>query len=144
VLFAHGDQGGGYVLYVEDAHVHLAYNDYGELLEVDAGSLVAGDHDVALEAIAIEDYRWDLNVIVDGEERAHLAGVSMLLGLAPLQGIDVGVDRGSPVSWPLFERRGSFRYDGSLTAVTYEPGEYAPYSPERVLAATIEAAHAYE
>jgi arylsulfatase len=144
VLFAHGDQGGGYVLYVEDGHAHVAYNEYGELLEADAGVLSSGAHDVSLEATAVDDYRWNLNVVVDGEARAQLKGVSMLLGLAPLQGIDVGVDRGSPVSWPLFQRRGSFAYQGVLHAVTYVPGEYAPYSPERVLAATIEAAHAYE
>jgi arylsulfatase A-like enzyme len=144
VLLAHGDQGGGYVLYVENGNLHLAYNDYGDLLEIDAGRLSPGVHEVTLEANAIEDYRWNLGVSVDGESRGRLDGVSMLLGLAPLQGIDVGIDRGSPVSWPLYERRGSFRYQGALHSVTYVPGDYAPYSPERVLAATIEAAHAFE
>lgn len=144
VLVAHGDQGGGYVLYVESGHVHLAYNDYGDLSELDAGLLAPGRREVGIVAEALEDYRWNLSVTVDGEIRGRLDGVSMLLGLAPLQGIDVGADRGSPVSWALFERRGSFPYAGDLESVTYEPGDYAPYSPERLLAATIEAAHAYE
>jgi arylsulfatase len=144
VLFAHGDQGGGYSLYVESGHLHMVYNDYGELSEVDAGALPSGPLEVTFAADAIEDYRWNLSVSVNGQTTARIDGVSMLLGLAPLQGIDIGVDRGSPVSWPLYERHGSFRYGGTLHSVTYVPGEYAPYSPERLLAATIEAAHAYE
>ena len=37
VLIAHGDQGGGYSLYVEDDRLHLAWNEYGALREVDCG-----------------------------------------------------------------------------------------------------------
>jgi arylsulfatase len=144
VLFAHGDQGGGYVVYVEDGEVHLAYNDYGDLLEANGGPLGAGRHSITLDVEGVEDYRWNLNLQVDGETKARLAGVSMLLGMAPFQGIDVGINRRSPVSWPLFERHGSFRYTGVIEALTYVPGPYAPYSPDAVLAATIEAAHAYE
>jgi arylsulfatase A-like enzyme len=144
VLFAHGDQGGGYSVYVEDGQLHLAFNDYGDLHEVHAGSLGAGRHEVTLEVEGVEDYRWNLEVVVDGTARGRLDGVSMLLGMAPFQGIDVGINRRSPVSWPLFERHGSFRYTGVLASVTYVPGPYAPYSPDAVLAATIEAAHAYE
>jgi arylsulfatase A-like enzyme len=144
VLFAHGDQGGGYVVYVEDGEVHLAYNDYGDLLEVNGGPLGAATQSVTLDVEGVEDYRWNLNLQVNGETKARLAGVSMLLGMAPFQGIDVGINRRSPVSWPLFERHGSFRYTGDIEALTYVPGPYAPYSPDAVLAATIEAAHAYE
>jgi arylsulfatase len=97
-----------------------------------------------LDVQGIADYQWNLAVLVDGEERVRLDGVLMLLGMAPFQGIDVGIDRRSPVSWSVFERHGSFPYTGQLDAVTYVPGAYAPYSPEAVLAATIEAAHAYE
>jgi arylsulfatase len=144
VLFAHGDQGGGYVVYVEGRRLRLAYNEYGDLHEVDAGVLSAGRHEVTLDVEGIADYQWNLAVLVDGEERVRLDGVLMLLGMAPFQGIDVGINRRSPVSWPVFERHGSFPYTGDLDAVTYVPGPYAPYSPEAVLAATIEAAHAYE
>jgi hypothetical protein len=61
------------------------------------------------------------------------------------QGIPaLGIDRRSPVAWPLHERHGSFRYTGALESVTYVPGAPAPYSPEAVLRATIQAAHAFE
>ncbi len=129
VLFAHGDQGGGYVVYVEGRRLRLAYNEYGDLYEADAGPLSAGSHDVTLDVEGIADYQWNLALLVDGEERARLDGALMLLGMAPFQGIDVGINRRSPVSWPVFERHGSFP-TGDLESVTYVPGAYAPYSPE--------------
>lgn len=64
--------------------------------------------------------------------------------MAPFQGISVGVDRKSPVSWPLYERHRSFRYSGGLRAVTYLPGAPAPYDPETVVQALREAAAAFE
>ena len=104
----------------------------------------SGQHEAVLQADAGEDYTWDFSVTVDGQSRGRLGPVLMLLGMAPFQGIDVGIDRRSPVSWPLYERHGSFRYRGTLESVTYQPGDPAPYSPEAVLRATIDAAHAFE
>ncbi|GGQ58323.1 hypothetical protein [Streptomyces flaveolus] len=51
--------------------------------------------------------------------------VHQLIGMAPLQGISVGVDRTSPVSWPPYERHRGFRLTGRLRSVTYRPGEAA-------------------
>jgi arylsulfatase len=68
----------------------------------------------------------------------------MLLWIAPLQGIDIGLDRRSPVSWPLYERHGSFPYTGKLTSVTYLPGEPASYDPQLVYLASQRAMHAYD
>ena len=47
----------------------------------------------------------------------------MLLGFAPFQGIDVGIDRRSPVVWSVYEAHGAFPYSGELIAVTYTPGD---------------------
>ncbi|MFE2560651.1 hypothetical protein ACFXGT_32495 [Streptomyces sp. NPDC059352] len=60
--------------------------------------------------------------------------------MAPFQGISVGIDRKSPVSWPLFERHRSFRFTGRLSSVTYRPGAPGPDAPEAVAAALEEAA----
>lgn len=144
VLVAHGDQGGGYILYIKNGHLHLGYNEYGDLTGLDAGELGGGRHEAELRADAGDNFTWDLTVTVDGETRGRLGPVLMLLGMAPFQGIDVGIDRRSPVAWPLHERHGSFRYTGALESVTYVPGAPAPYSPEAVLRATIQAAHAFE
>jgi arylsulfatase len=143
-LVAHGDQGGGYNVYIEDGHLRFAYNDYGNLHDVDAGALKSGAHVVTLRATAVDNFAWDFAVLVDGVEVAQLDQMNMLLWIAPLQGIDIGLDRRSPVSWPLFERHGSFPYRGHLVSVTYQPGDAAPYDPQLVYRALQRAAHAYD
>jgi arylsulfatase len=50
----------------------------------------------------------------------------MLAMLAPIGGIDVGIDRRSPVSWRLYEQHGAFPYTGRIETVRYEPGDWAP------------------
>ncbi|GII62111.1 arylsulfatase [Sphaerisporangium krabiense] len=144
VLVAHGDQGGGYALYVEDGHLHLAYNEYGELTTLAGQALPPGAHTVSLVAAALPGYRWDLALELDGAPAGRLGAVRMLLGLAPVEGIDVGIDRRSPVSWPLYERHGPFPYGGDLISVTYTPGAPAGYDPREVLAALRAAAESYD
>ncbi|MCK8677653.1 arylsulfatase [Streptomyces lichenis] len=145
VLVSHGDQGGGYSLYVEEGRLRLAYNEYGALHEADAGPLPAGARTVELSAAAEPGLRWRFAVRVDGEERPALPGsVHQLIGMAPFQGISVGLDRKSPVSWPVHLRHGVFRYSGELASVTYRPGEPGPDAPEVVAAALREAAAAFE
>lgn len=144
VLVSHGDQGGGYSLYVEDGHLHLAYNEYGALTDTDAGPLAPGTRRIELTATAEPELRWRFTVAVDGEERAAPPPVHQLIGMAPFQGISVGVDRKSPVSWPLYERHGVFRYNGALASVRYRPGDPGPDSPHAVAQALREAAAAFE
>ncbi|MEU1423123.1 arylsulfatase [Kitasatospora sp. NPDC005751] len=144
VLVSHGDQGGGYSLYVEDGRLHFAYNQYGELFEADGGPLAPGARRITLEATAVADLKWEFRILVDGAEGGRLGPVHQLIGMAPFQGISVGIDRKSPVSWPVYERHRSFRYTGRLHAVTYLPGEPAPYDPETVVRALREAAAAFE
>src|SRR5262249_8309143 len=57
VLVAHGDQGGGYSLCVEVGHLWFAYNEYGDLKELDGGALAPGAHVVHLVAQAAEHFR---------------------------------------------------------------------------------------
>ena len=57
-------------------------------------------------------------VDVDGAEVGALDGAWMLVGMAPFSGIDVGLNRGGPVHWDLYERHGSFRYTGTLHHAT--------------------------
>lgn len=88
-----------------------------------------------LAATAEEGLRRRFTVTVDGEERAAPGGAHQLIGMAPFQGISLGVDRESPVSRPLYERRRSFRHTGGIRSVTYHPGPPAPtprrWSPPR-------------
>ena len=149
VLVAHGDQGGGYVLYIEDGHLRLGYNEYGDLRVLDGGPVEAGELTIALAATAVEGFRWDLSIHVGpagstSSERGRIAGVNMLIGMAPFEGIDVGIDRRSPVSWDLYQAHGPFPYTGQLHHVTYQPGPSAPYDPENLILALRRASAAYE
>ncbi len=144
VLVAHGDQGGGYSVYVEDGRLRTAYNEYGRLREIDGGPLAPGAHRVELDVDWRPEFRVDVRLRVDGSEVAALPGVWMLVGMAPFSGIDVGRNRGGPVHWELFERHGSFAYSGTLHHATWNPGEVADYDPAQIVRAEIETAAFYD
>jgi arylsulfatase len=126
VLVAHGDQAGGYLLYVEAGELHYFHHAFGEARALRGGPLPAGDGEIVLEATAPGQNRWNLRLRVGGAEVARGDGFPMFSHLTPFQGIDVGIDRRSPVSWELSERHGPFPYTGALGSVTYTPGELAP------------------
>jgi arylsulfatase len=134
VLVAHGDQGGGYVLYVDDGdRLVFAHNGYGAMTEVPCGTVPDGARHIRLAVEAPGGWTWDVEVSVDGDVTGRHAGLVMLGAMAPFEGIDVGVDRRSPVSWDLYERKGVFPWSGHLHAVTYTPGEPAPDAGTRFL-----------
>ena len=126
-LVAHGDQGGGYGLYVDgDNELRFVHNGYGSMTELDAGQLAEGAKHIRLEVVAPGNWLWNVSVAVDGEQRAHLDGLVMLGAMAPFCGIDVGADRRSPVSWQRYVDHGANLFTGELISVTYTPGESAP------------------
>ena len=126
VLVAHGDQGGGYMLYVQDDRLFLAHNAYGDMTVVDCGLLAGGASSVHLAMENPGSLTWNASVGVDGDTVGEAPGLVSLMAMAPFEGIDVGIDRRSPVSWDVYERHGPFPYTGDLHAVTYRPGELAP------------------
>lgn len=144
VLVAHGDQGGGYLLYVEDGELRGAYNEYGRLRDLSAGRMTPGRHVVRWDARWLPDFRWAISVEVDGEVRGGLESVAMLVGMAPFSGIDVGVNRGGPISWPLHTRHRTFPYTGRLESVLYTPGERASYSAALIAQAELDVAEFYD
>jgi arylsulfatase len=134
MLVAHGDQGSGYALYVLDGHLHYVHNDgRGHLRALDGGPVPDGASSIVAAKDAPGGNVWDVHLSIDGAPRATLAGVPMLFGIAPFEGIDVGIDRRSPVSWELYERFGPFPFTGTLHSVTYSPGQPAPDSPENMI-----------
>jgi arylsulfatase len=144
VLLAHGRQVGGHSLFIEAGRLRCAYDAYGDLHEVDGGALAPGPHTVRLAAAGRPHVRLALRLLVDGIEVGRLDGLAMLLGLAPLEGIDVGIDRRGPVHWGVYERHGAFPYRGDLQSVTYTPGALAPYDPVALASATREATRVVE
>ncbi|MFE9580758.1 arylsulfatase [Nocardia sp. NPDC006044] len=133
VLVAHGDPLGGYLLYIEDGWLTFGVNSYGRYDSVSVGPLAPGVRRISVIATVRPRLRWDFGIEVDGARVAELRDQVQLVGMSPWTGISVGVDARGPVSWHLRERRGVFRYSGTLRAITYSPG------PIRVPAGTIEA-----
>ncbi|HUZ77120.1 MAG TPA: arylsulfatase [Chloroflexota bacterium] len=144
VLVAHGGQGGGYNVYVEDGHVRVAYNEYGNLRELDGGLLAPGPRMIRLSAEALPSYQWNLRLAIDGTDVGCLEGVLMLVGLSPLEGISIGIDRRSPVHWEVYEHHGAFPYTGGLQAVTYTPGPRPAFNAAAIVRATVESTRVYE
>ncbi|MCP5402609.1 MAG: arylsulfatase [Novosphingobium sp.] len=125
-LFKHGGQGGGYGLYVEDGRLLFVLNGYGRMTELQSGQLSSGNHEVSIAINALRGWRWDIELHVDGKLAASSENLPMLAMLAPIGGIDVGIDRRSPISWRLYQENGAFPYTGKIATVRYEPGEWAP------------------
>jgi len=132
VLVAHGDQGGGYSLELRQHGLVFVHNDgHGVTARIDAGTLSPGRHTVVVDVGAPGGGRWHVGVHVDDEARTEPFDCSMLWPMAPFSGIDVGIDRSSPVDWARFETEGPSPYSGRLHSVHYEPGELAPDAPAR-------------
>lgn len=121
VLVAHGDPQGGYLLYIEDGRVVFGFNSFGRYASA-SGVVPAGAREITVDAVVAPRLRWNFSVSVDGRVAAVLDDQVQLVAMAPWTGISVGVDSRGPVSWDLRERRGPFRYKGSLRSVTYRPG----------------------
>lgn len=144
VLVAHGDQGGGYVLCVDNGAVRFAYNEYGAMSRLSVPLPGSGEHTATVTFACGTDLDWRIELRVDDGEPVALASVRQLLGMSPFTGISVGVDRGSPVDWDLHLRHGAFRYSGSPLTVRYVPGPKAGYNPEIIRQIEARAVQVYD
>ncbi len=133
MLVAHGDQGGGYALYVEDGRVFFVHNGYGDMTVADCGPIDESVARVRLEVAQPGNLVWRPTITVGEASGVAAPECVALFAMAPFEGIDVGIDRRSPVSWDVFERHGTFAYTGAIHSVTYVPGEPAPDAGERFL-----------
>ena len=125
MLVAHGDQGGGYALYIEEGSLFFAFNGYGDMTLVDGGAVPVGTRRVGLRMEWAGDFRCNASISIGDDAAGEARDLPVLMAMAPFEGIDVGIDRRSPVSWDVYERHGVFRYSGTLHGATYTPGELA-------------------
>jgi arylsulfatase len=144
MLVAHGDQGGGYALCIEDGELRYLHNAYGVMTEVSGGLVTGGEHDITLDVVNPGKLVWNVRLLIDGEVVGAHEGLRGFIGMAPFEGIDVGIDRRSPVSWRIYERYGPFPYTGVLRSVTYTPGELAPDHGSRWIEVMRQMATKYE
>ncbi|MBU6214981.1 MAG: arylsulfatase [Acidobacteria bacterium] len=130
VLVAHGDQGGGYSLYVDrTGELVAAHNGYGLERSVRGPVVEPGERRLALHIRCPGQDRWNLSLSIDGVVVAAEEDFRLLMAMAPFEGIDVGLDRRSPVCWEVYERHGPFPFTGTIESVAYSPGSPAPDSP---------------
>ena len=123
VLVAQGDQGGGYAIYLEDRRLHFCHTYGGRTRDFDMGTVGNGVDRIECSFKARAEGTCTVRFRVDGDVRDVPAEFVVFFGITPFQGIDVGIDRRSPVSRDLRNRRGTFRYTGDLTAVSIIAGE---------------------
>jgi arylsulfatase len=148
MLLAHGDQGGGYAVYVDDREAQHAlvyvHNGYGDMAELRTEPLPDDCEHVRLVVTAPGGWRWNVALEVDGRPVGAIDRLVMPAAMAPFEGIDVGIDRRSPVSWDIYERHGPFPFTGELIAATYTPGELAPDAGSRFVDLVRELGNKYE
>jgi hypothetical protein len=131
-LVAHGDQGGGYGLYIDDGRLWWLHNDgKGVVRRLSGGAVGTGAVQLAAVVSAPGGFTWDVTLLVGDESRASDTGYRMLFPMSPFEGIDIGLDRRSPVSWEIYAADGPFPFTGTVHHVHYEPGEPAPDSAWR-------------
>ena len=144
MLVAHGDQGGGYAIYVEDGQLVWAHNGYGAMTLIDGGVVPDGARRIDARVTAKARGVWDVELAIDDVVVGVGEGLPHFWFMAPLEGIDVGIDRRSPVSWDIYQRRGPFPYTGRLVAVTYTPGDPVSDAPEPLVETILEAQRRYD
>ena len=131
VIVSHGDQASGYLLYVEDGNCMVSLNAGGIMTDLRAGSIDRDSATITVDVSCTTVDRWDISVSIDGDIRVGTSDVFMRTGLmTPLHGIDIGLCRGSPVSWGVFMRHGSFHWSGEIRDVVYQPGPFAADAPQ--------------
>ena len=134
VLVAHGDQGGGYSFEVRGGRLMFIHNNGGgNTTRHDLAPLDAGRHLVEATMLAPGGGVWDVSTTVDGISTGLPIRCSMLWPIAPFSGIDMGIDRGSPVDWQRYKTHGAFPFSGVVHSVRYEPGDMAPDAPSRFI-----------
>lgn len=137
IIVAHGGQESGYLLFVEDGRLHFVENAAGEMVVLPPAPLAGASREVVVDVTAPGDETWLVEISVDGTA-ATSGTVAQMVGFLPFEGIDVGVDRRSPVSWDIYRRRRTFPFTGTIVGVTYIPGAPAPGTGAEAIARAIE------
>jgi arylsulfatase len=133
ILVAHGGQEAGYVLWVEDDELGFEVNAFGTPLPVGRVPLPESSSRIEVRFETAAARRWSVSVDLDGERVIDGIDVPQFAHFLPYEGIDVGIDRRSPVSWALYQRHGTFPFTGTLHAVTYVPGPATPDADQQKL-----------
>ena len=129
VLVAHGGQEGGYLLYLEAGQLVFAQNVDSRMRHLSCAAPF-GARCIELAVTAAANRSWHVQLVTGGQTLARDDGFRQFVGFLPFEGIDVGIDRRSPVSWSLYQRHGPFPFAGSIESVRYEPSALCADAPQ--------------
>ena len=133
VLVSHGSLGGGYEITVEDGRLVWTHNHGGHVRRVEGDALANGTTRITAEVEAPGSGRWRVVLLADGVALVCAEDLPAFSGMVPLEGIDLGRSRRSPVSWNRHRGHGTWPYTGVLHHATYLPGALAPDVPEAIV-----------
>ncbi|MFM7744221.1 MAG: arylsulfatase [Actinomycetota bacterium] len=137
IVVAHGGQHLGYVIFVRDGMLHFHANCNGKVTHLEPVPLGDSSHTFTVQVEAPGKRQWRVAMNVDGVQYLQQPGFVQPFNFLPWEGIDIGADRRSPVSWEIYERHGCFPFTGHIVDVTYEPGDFAPDEGPQALEAAI-------
>jgi arylsulfatase len=128
VIYAHGGQDAGYILYIENGELAYEYNSFGKMIKLPKAKIEPGRLEIVLDVKAIGKFMGEASLSVNGRKVSE-GMVGPLLVAVAHEGLDIGLDRRAPVSYDIYAKHGAFPYTGKIESVTYVPGPYAPGSP---------------
>ncbi|MEJ7801455.1 MAG: arylsulfatase, partial [Ilumatobacter sp.] len=116
VLIAHGDATSGYSLYLEDGQLVHDLNVGGTHHVVRSERTVgAGRHELGFRMERLDGHGTG-TLSIDGEDAATMETDHCFFTLISFSGLDIGLDRGSPVG----HYRAPFEFTGTLRRVVVD------------------------
>ncbi|HUP76658.1 MAG TPA: arylsulfatase [Acidimicrobiales bacterium] len=126
ILVSHGSLGGGYELSIEGDQLVWTHNAHGTERSLRGAAIPEGTERLCAQIEAQPGHQWRIILSADDAILADNDGFPAFIGMAPLEGIDIGRSRRSPVSWHRHCQHGTYPYRGTLRTVTYTAGPLAP------------------
>ena len=133
LLVSHGSLGGGYELAISNDELIWTHNAHGTERQLRGGPIPPGTRRITARVDAKPRDRWTIALRAGDNILATADDFAAFVGMAPLEGIDIGRSRRSPVSWVRHCEHGPWPFQGTLRFITYLPGELAPDAPEAIL-----------
>ncbi|WP_143855511.1 LamG domain-containing protein [Nostoc sp. 'Peltigera membranacea cyanobiont' 232] len=129
VILAHGGQEAGYIFYIDNGKLFYEHNSYGQSIKFPTVQLKPGQLNIDFNYDALGKRQGSGTLFVNGQQVA-MGKLGLTFGGFPYEGLDIGKDARSPVSWDLYKKHGIFKYGGAIEQVKYIPGSPAPNAKE--------------
>ncbi|MEH2135065.1 hypothetical protein [Nostoc sp.] len=112
MILAHGGQEAGYIFYIDDGKLFYEHNSYGQSIKFPAVQLQTGQLKIGFNYDALGKCQGSGTLFVNGQQVAT-GKLGLTFAGFPYEGLDIGKDARSPVSWDLYKKHGIFKYTGA-------------------------------